>query len=74
MKDTAVLIEAVREKLQWTKLNLRDSVEKWKKDSDIEGQHCQLREKGDSFFLKKNYNKALHCYRYLKDFPRINNN
>ena len=65
IKDTAVFIEAVRVKLQRTKYNLRNSVEKWRKDSDIEGQHHKLREKGDSFFLKKDYNKALHYYRYL---------
>ena len=63
LKDPALLIEAVRVKLQQRKHHLRNSVEKWRKDSDIEGQHCNLREKGDSFFLKKDYNKALHCYR-----------
>ena len=63
VKDTGLLIEAVRVKLQRTKHNLRHSVGKWRKDSDIEGQHTNLREKGDSFFLKKDYNKALHCYR-----------
>ena len=72
VKDTALLIEAVRERLQQTKHNLSDSVKKWRKDSDIEGQHCQLREKGDSLFLKKNYNKALHCYRYLVVAFRVN--
>ena len=62
--DINLLIEAVRVKLQRAKLNLRNSVEKWSRDSAIEGQHCNLREKGDSFFLKKDFNKALHCYRY----------
>ena len=37
IKDTAVFIEAVRVKLQRTKYNLRNSVEKWRKGSDIEG-------------------------------------
>ena len=59
--DINLLIEAVRVKLQRAKLNLRNSVEKWRRDSAIEGQHCNLREKGDSFFLKKDFNKALHC-------------
>ena len=64
ISNPKLLIEAVRVKLFKSKLDLRSTVERWRRDCEVEGKHRELREKGDLCFMKKEYSKALHFYRY----------
>ena len=63
IEDIETLIASVRLKLSKSKLDLKNSVERWRSEAEIEGKHTELRERGDELFTNREFSKALHCYR-----------